>query len=165
MSQRLVVTTLALSLALLSSTAKAQMPNPYGMPVSLDNARRAAAASVAEARKNNWAMAVAVVDPAGVLVYYEKADGTQLASAEVAIDKARSAAIYKRPTKAFQDALAAGGDGLRILGLRGAVPVEGGNPLILDGKFVGAIGVSGGTSAQDNQVSKVGADALNPASK
>jgi glc operon protein GlcG len=165
MSQRLTVTTLALSLALLCSTAKAQMPNPYGTPVSLENAKKAAAASIAEAHRNNWAMAVAVVDPAGVLVYYEKIDGTQLASAVVAIDKARSSAIYKRPTKAFQDALAAGGDGLRILGLQGAVPVEGGNPLILDGKFVGAIGASGGTSAQDNQVSKAGADALNPAPK
>jgi glc operon protein GlcG len=165
MSQRMVVTTLALSLALLCTTAKAQMPNPYGMPVSLDNAKKAAAASVAEARKNNWAMAVAVVDPAGILVYYEKADGTQLGSATVAIDKARSSALFKRPTKAFQDALAAGGEGLRILGLTGAVPVEGGNPLIVDGKFVGAIGVSGGTSAQDNQVSKAGADALSPAPK
>src|SRR5437016_5249380 len=105
-------------------------------------------------------MAIAVVDPAGTLVYYEKADNTQLGSALVAIDKARSAALFKRPTKAFQDALAAGGAGLRILRLEGAVPVEGGIPLVIDGKIVGAIGVSGGTSAQDHQCAKAGADAL-----
>jgi uncharacterized protein GlcG (DUF336 family) len=105
-------------------------------------------------------MAVAVVDPAGNLVYYEKMDNTQLGSANVAIDKARSAALFKRPTKAFQDALAAGGDGLRILRLQGATPVEGGIPLVSDGKIVGAIGVSGGTSAQDGQCAKAGADAF-----
>jgi uncharacterized protein GlcG (DUF336 family) len=87
-------------------------------------------------------------------------DNTQLGSAEVAIDKARSAALFKRPTKAFQDALAAGGDGLRILGLKGAVPIEGGIPLVMEGKIVGAIGVSGGTSAQDGQCAKAGADTL-----
>jgi glc operon protein GlcG len=85
-------------------------------------------------------------------------DNTQLGSATVAIDKARSAALFKRPTKALQDALAAGGDGLRILRLQGAVPVEGGIPLLMDGKIVGAIGVSGGTSAQDGQCAKAGAD-------
>jgi len=78
----------------------------------------------------------------------------------VAIDKARTAALFKRPSKAFQDALAAGGDGLRILGLKGAVPIEGGIPLVMDGKIVGAIGVSGGTSAQDGQCAKAGADTV-----
>ena len=87
-------------------------------------------------------------------------DNTQLGSAIVAVDKARSAARFKRPTKAFQDALAAGGEGLRILGIEGAVPVEGGFPLIVEGKIVGAIGVSGATSAQDAQCSKAGADTL-----
>jgi uncharacterized protein GlcG (DUF336 family) len=100
------------------------------------------------------------VDPAGNLVYYEKMDNTQLGSANVSVDKARSAARFKRPTKAFQDALAAGGDGLRILGLEGAVPVDGGIPLVMDGKIVGAIGVSGAASAQDAQCSKAGADIL-----
>jgi uncharacterized protein GlcG (DUF336 family) len=138
--------------------AVAQMPNPYGMPISLENARKAAAPAMAEAAKNNWTMAVAIVDPGGNLVYYEKMDNTQLGSATVAIDKARSAALFKRPTKALQDALAAGGDGLRILRLQGAVPVEGGIPLLMDGKIVGAIGVSGGTSAQDGQCAKAGAD-------
>jgi uncharacterized protein GlcG (DUF336 family) len=87
-------------------------------------------------------------------------DNTQLGSANVAIDKARSAALFKRPTKALQDALAAGGEGLRILRIQGAVPVEGGIPLVMDGKIVGAIGVSGGTSAQDGQCAKAGAEAL-----
>jgi len=141
-------------------SALAQMPNPYGAPVSLENAKKAAAPALAEAAKNNWNMAVAIVDPSGNLVYYEKMDNTQLGSASVAIDKARSAALFKRPTKALQDALAAGGEGLRILRIQGAVPVEGGMPLLLDGKIVGAIGVSGGSSAQDGQCAKAGAEAL-----
>jgi len=139
---------------------RAQMPNPYGLSISVDDARKAAAPALAEAAKNNWKVAVAIVDPAGTLVYYEKMDNTQLGSANVAVDKARSAARFKRPTKAFQDALAAGGEGLRVLGLEGAVPVEGGFPLVMDGKIVGAIGVSGATSAQDAQCSKAGADSL-----
>ena len=147
------------ALAALTS-ALAQMPNPYGMPISLENAKKAAAPALAEATKNNWAMAVAIVDPSGNLVYYEKMDNTQLGSANVAIDKARSAALFKRPTKALQVALAAGGDGLRILRIQGAVPVEGGIPLVMDGKIVGAIGVSGGSSAQDAQCAKAGADTL-----
>jgi len=137
-----------------------QMANPYGAPISLENAKKAAAAAIAEARKNNWTMAVAIVDPNGTLVYYEKLDNTQIGSADVAINKARSAALYKRPTKAFEDALAKGGDGLRVLRLEGAIPVEGGIPIVIDGKIVGAIGMSGGTSAQDAQCAQVGADAL-----
>lgn len=142
------------------ATALGQMPNPYGLPISLENARKAAAPALAEATKNNWNMAVAIVDPSGNLVYYEKMDNTQLGSANIAIDKARSAALFKRPTKALQDALAAGGEGLRILRIQGAVPVEGGIPLVMDGKIVGAIGVSGGTSAQDGQCAKAGAESL-----
>jgi uncharacterized protein GlcG (DUF336 family) len=136
------------------------MPNPYGSPISLENAKKAAAPALAEAAKNNWNVAVAIVDPAGNLIYYEKMDNTQLGSANVAIDKARSAALFKRPTKAFQDALAAGGDSVRLLRIQGVVPVEGGIPLVADGKIVGAIGVSGVTSAQDNQCAKAGADTV-----
>src|SRR5689334_20166823 len=121
-------------------TALAQMPNPYGAPISLENAKKAAGPALAEAEKNHWNMAVAIVDPSGNLVYYEKMDNTQLGSANVAIDKARSAALFKRPTKALQDALAAGGEGWRIIRVQGAVPVEGGIPLVMDGKIVGAIG-------------------------
>ena len=150
----------AAAFALSASRALAQMPNSYGAPVNLENAKKAAAAAMAEARKNSWTMAVAITDTAGYLVYFEKIDGTQNGSAVVAVDKARSAALYKRPTKAFQDGLAAGGEGWRILRLEGAVPVEGGLPLVMDGKIVGAIGVSGGTAAQDGQAAKPGADAL-----
>lgn len=141
-------------------TLQAQMPNPYGMPIGVEDAKKAAAPALAEAVKNHWTIAVAVVDPSGNLVYYEKMDNTQLASANVAIEKARSAARYKRPTKAFQDAVASGGEGMRILALDGAVPLEGGFPLVMDGKIVGAIGASGATSAQDAQCSKAGADAM-----
>jgi glc operon protein GlcG len=140
--------------------ARPQMPNPYGLPISLENAKKAAASAVAEAAKNNWNVAVAIVDTAGTLVYYEKLDNTQVGSANVAIDKARSAALFKRPTKAFQDALASGGDGLRVLRLQGAVPSEGGIPLLTDGKIIGAIGVSGATNTQDAQCAKMGADAF-----
>src|SRR5581483_11373825 len=125
------------------ATAAAQAP-AYGPNISLDDAKKAAAAALAEARKNNWTMAVAIVDTAGVLVYYEKMDNTQNGSADVSVNKARSAARFKRPTKAFQDALAAGGAGLRVLGIEGAVPVEGGLPLFEGGKIVGGIGLSGG---------------------
>lgn len=149
---------IALMLAFCFLGMAAQMlPNPYGPSITVENAKKAAAAALAEAAKNHWTMAVSVVDPSGTLIYYEKMDNTQLGSAEVAIEKARSAARFKRPTKAFQDALAAGGGGMRILGLPGAVPVEGGIPLIADGKIVGAIGVSGDTSDHDGVCAAAGA--------
>jgi uncharacterized protein GlcG (DUF336 family) len=143
-----------------AGTAAAQLPNLYGQPISGDNAKKIAAAALAETRKNGWTMAVAVVDPAGELVYFEKVEGTQAASNNIAIEKARTAARFKRPTKAMQDQLAAGGEGWRLLGLREAVPVEGGLPLLIDGKIVGAIGLSGGTSAQDGVCAAAGAAAL-----
>src|SRR5580765_2192263 len=113
----------------------------YGLPVSLEDAKKAASAALAEARKNNWRMAAAVVDPSGTLVYFEKMDDTQNGSAVVAVDKARSAALFKRPTKAFQDVLAGGGVGLRVLRLNGAIPIEGGLPLVVGARIVGAIGL------------------------
>ena len=162
MSLKTVVKTVVVAVILLCglAMARAQIPNPYGAAVSLENARKAAAPAVAEAEKNHWNMAVAIVDTGGNLVYYEKMDNTQLASATVAIEKARCAAMFKRPTKAFQDTVAAGGDGLRVLSLKGVVASEGGIPLVMDGKIVGAIGVSGGTSPQDGQCAKAGADVL-----
>jgi glc operon protein GlcG len=150
----------AVLLALVATTAVAQMPNPYGPPITSEAAKKAAAAALAEARRNNWTMAAAVVDTGGDLVYFEKIDGTQAASTLIAQDKARSAVRFKRPTKDMQDVLAGGGAGLRFLALQGAVPVEGGVPLVVDGKIVGAIGVSGGTSAQDGQCARAGADAV-----
>jgi glc operon protein GlcG len=140
--------------------ASAQLPNPYGTPINTDAAKKVAAAALAEARRNNWAMAAAVVDPAGDLVYFEKIDGTQAASVTIAVEKARSSARFKRPTKALQDQVAAGGEGLRLLGLPGAVPVEGGVPIVMDGRIVGAIGLSGGTSAQDGVAAAAGASTV-----
>ena len=147
-------------IALAATPAFAQMPNPYGASISLENAKKLAALSVAEAGRNGWKMAVAVVDIAGDLVYFEKMDGTQAASVNIAQDKARSSVRFKRPTKAMQDVLAAGGAGVRFLALQGAVPFEGGLPIVMDGKIVGAIGASGGTSEQDGQAAKAGADSV-----
>ncbi len=161
MKKSLLISVLSLILLIvLGWDALAQMPNVYGLPINLDAAKKAAASAIAEARKNNWTMAVAITDIGGDLVYFEKIDGTQTGSVRVALGKARSAALFKRPTKVFQDVVAAGGEGLRILGLEGAVPIEGGLPLLMDGKIVGAIGVSGGTSQQDGVAAKAGADTL-----
>lgn len=143
-----------------SQSPTGQLPNPYGSSIALDSSRKVAALAIAEAHKNNWTMAIAIVDTSGNLVYFEKMDETQTASVNVSIDKARSAVLYKRPTKALQNMLAAGGAGLRVLGLEGAVPVEGGVPLLVDGKIVGAIGVSGDTSDHDGQCAQAGAAGL-----
>jgi glc operon protein GlcG len=152
----------ACAMATISASAQ-MMPNPYGPPTDLSTARKVADAAVAEAQKKGFKMAVAVVDPNGDLVYFEKMDGTQIASVQVSIQKAASATLYKRPTKKFQDALAAGGVGLRVLRLDRAVPVDGGLPLVSsDGKIIGAIGCSGDTSENDGIVCQSGADALNP---
>jgi glc operon protein GlcG len=136
------------------------MTQTYGSAIQLNTAKRAVAGAISEAARNGWTMAVAIVDPAGDLVCFEKMDETQTGSVTVSQSKARSAARFKRPTKAFQDALTSTPDGLRILGIEGAVPVEGGLPIVVDGKIVGAIGVSGGTSQQDGQCAKAALDAL-----
>ena len=133
---------------------------PYGLSIGLESAKTAAAAAVAEARRNNWNVAAAIVDTGGHLVYFEKMDGTQIGSVDVAIDKARSSALYRRPTRVFEDGVAAGGQGIRLLGLRGAVPLDGGIPIIVNGELIGAIGISGATGAQDGQLAQAGADAV-----
>jgi uncharacterized protein GlcG (DUF336 family) len=133
---------------------------PYGAPITLDQAKRVLAAAQAEARKNNWNMSIAIVDSGGHLVLLERMDGSQFVGAKVAQDKAWSAAAYKRPGKAFEDRLAKGGSELRILRLQGASPIDGGDPIVADGRLIGGIGVSGGTGEQDGQVSKAGASAL-----
>jgi glc operon protein GlcG len=140
--------------------SSAQMPNPYGTPVGLEDAKKVAAATAAEARKNTWTMAIAVVDSGGTLVYYEKMDSTQIGSAEVAIEKAKTAVRFKRPSKVFQDTVAGGGTGLRVLRLPGAVPLEGGVPLIVEGRIVGAVGVSGDSGDHDGQCAQAGASVL-----
>lgn len=157
---RLMVAAAVALVLTFASLAGAQGTMAYGTSINAETAKKVAAPALAEARKNQWAMAVAIVDTAGDLVYFEKMDDTQIGSVQVAQSKARSAARFKRPTKAFQDALAAGGEGLRILALDGAIPVEGGIPLVSGGKIVGAIGASGGTSQQDGVVAQAGASAL-----
>ena len=149
----------ALLCGLGSSFAQAQMAQ-YGANLTLEQARKVVAGALAEARRINVPMAIAVVDTSGNLVNFEKMDDTQFGSINVAIDKAVSSALFRRPTRAFQDGVASGGAGLLILQLRGASPVEGGIPITLDGKVVGAIGVSGGTLAQDALCASAGVSAL-----
>jgi len=132
----------------------------YGTPIATELAKKVAAAALAEARANGWTMGAAIVDPAGILVYFEKIDDTQHASCQIAIDKARSAAMFKRPTKTFQDSVERGGIGLRVMTLRGAMPVEGGVPLVINGLIVGGLGISGGTAEQDGQCAKAATDAM-----
>ena len=152
---------LALSVAVFAQAPPAPAPIvPYGVSIAPDVAKKVAAASIAEARKNNWAMAVAIVDTGGYLVYFERMQDTQLGSVEVAIEKAKTAALFRRPTKSFQDTVAAGGEGLRMLRLTGVIPVEGGIPIIADGKLIGAVGASGGSSDQDGHTAQAGVAAI-----
>jgi glc operon protein GlcG len=141
-----------------SHTAPAQMA--YGAPISLDQARKIMAAAETEARKNNWPVAIAIVDSGGYLVLFQRIDNTQFSSAQVAQDKAYSAVGYRRPTKAFQDGVAGGGAGMRLLNLRGASLLDGGLPIVADGKIIGGIGVSGVQGHEDAQVAKAGADTV-----
>ena len=134
----------------------------YGPAIGVEIARTVAAAAIAEGKKNAWTVAVAIVDTAGDLVFFERIDHTQVGSVKVSQDKARSAARFKRPTKTFEDALAGGRQA--ILAIADLTPVEGGIPLVIDGKIVGAIGVSGATSQQDGICAQAGADTLGQAS-
>ena len=144
----------------LAQTSAAPPPVPYGPSINIEMSKKVAAAAVAEARRAGFTMAIAIVDPAGDMIYFEKMDNTQAASVAIALDKARSSARFKRPTKAMQDILAAGGEGMRFLALQGAIPVEGGIPIMMDGKIVGAIGASGGSAEQDGQTARAGAAAV-----
>lgn len=145
--------------SMIGSAAAQQAPTPYGAPISTDAARKAMAAAEEEAKKNNWPVAIAIVDTTGSLSMLVKLDNTQTASVDIAIGKARTALEFRRPTKALQDAVAGGGAGLRLLSVPGAYLLEGGVPIIMDGKIVGAIGVSGVTSEQDAMVAMAGAAA------
>ena len=133
---------------------------PYGPPISLEQAKKVMAGAEAEAMKNKWNVVITVLDSGGHVVALHRLDGTQLGSIEAARQKAYSAVLYRRPTKVFQDLVGQGGPNLRLLRLSGASPLEGGIPILVDGKVVGAVGVSGATSEQDAQVAKAGADAL-----
>ncbi len=159
-------------LALLPATLVAQVPAapatppvatmslPYGAPISLVQARTVLAAARAEATANKWPVVIAIVDTGGHLVALERMDVTQYGSVEVALGKARTAAAFRRASKVFQDLVAGGGEGLRTLSLPGATPIEGGVPLVHEGKIIDAIGISGVTSVQDGQIARAGAAVL-----
>ena len=147
-----------LGFALSTTGADAQQRPPYGQAINLETAKKVGAAAAAEAKKNSWNVAIAVVDTHGFLVYYEMMDDTQTASATIAVEKARTAAMFRRPSKEFEDNIAAGR--VAVLGLPGATPIDGGLPIVVGGKIIGAVGVSGVTSAQDAQIAKAGIDGL-----
>ncbi|MGA7486389.1 MAG: heme-binding protein [Xanthobacteraceae bacterium] len=139
-----------------------QAPPPttaYGPPITFESAKKAMTAAEAEALRNRWGVAIAVVDSGANLVMLHRLDNAQLSSARIAEQKARSAVEFRRPTKALEDAVAGGGVGLRVLTF-GACVAEGGVPIVADGRIIGAIGVSGVASHQDAQVAQAGADAV-----
>jgi len=151
----------ALLLALvINLAAQPQIRPSYGPAITLEQAKKVLAAAETEARKNDWNVVVAIVDTGGNLVVLQRMDDTQIASVTVAQQKAWSAAGYRRSTKTFEEAVAAGPAGARTLALHGAMPVEGGLPIVVNGKIIGAIGVSGVTSQQDGQIANAGLGAL-----
>jgi glc operon protein GlcG len=158
---------LACAFVLSAGSAIAQTPPapsaatlPYGPPITLDQAKRAMAAAELEAAKNSWQVAITILDSGGNMIMFHRADNAQLSATTVSEGKARTALEFKRPSKALDDAIAAGGAGMRLLALKNITPIEGGLPIVVDGKIIGAIGVSGSLSSQDDQVAKAGADAL-----
>lgn len=155
------IRTIALGLALLGfllsgTTADAQLMEKKALTLAV--AKKIAAAAEETAAKNNWNVVIAIVDDGGNLQYLQRMDETQIGSVEVAIKKAHTSLAFKRPTKAFEDAIAGGR--VAVLGIYGALPIEGGLPIVLDGKVIGAIGVSGVTAPQDGMIAKGGLDAL-----
>ena len=133
-------------------------PAPYGAPITIEQAKKVMVAAEAEARKNNWPVVISIVDSGGHLVALQRLDA-QTASIDISIGKATTAAAFRRPSKALEDGLAAGGAGLRILSVRAATALQGGVPFVVDGKIIGGIGVSGVTAAQDEMVAMAGAAA------
>ena len=161
LSKSMVVAAMWAGLAIAAvSSARAQAPTPYGEPISLEDARKVIAAAEAEAKKNSWPVAIAIVDGSGHLVAFARLENTQLGSVEVALEKAKTAALFRRPTKVFEDTLAMGGVNLKLLKLPGALPIEGGVPIIQGGKVIGAIGVSGVKSIEDGQIAAAGLKAF-----
>jgi glc operon protein GlcG len=158
--QRLLSLAIGTALVLTAATAGAQAPPPYGPGITLDQAKKVMAGAEAEAKKNSWPVVITILDSGGNLVMTQRLDGAQFGSVEVAREKAYSAVAFRRPTKVFEDAVAQGGANLRILRLSGAMPLDGGWPIVIDGKIAGGIGVSGVTGAQDAQIGKAGVDTL-----
>ena len=166
-SQRLLSLVIGTALVFVAASVAAQQaaappppPPPYGPPITLEQAKKVLAGAEAEAMKNKWSMVIAVLDSGGNLVALHRLDGTQFGSIDVAKDKAYSAVAFRRPTKVFQDLLAQGGANTRLLGLRGASMLDGGIPIVVDGKLIGAVGASGGTGEQDAQVARAGIENL-----
>jgi glc operon protein GlcG len=143
-----------------SAQASAQAPMTYGETINIENAKKAAGAAEAEAKKHNLAMCISVVAPSGDLIYFERMDNCQFASIKIAQHKARAAATYRRPIKTFAERIAQGGAGLTVLTLDDVIASDGGYPLVMGGKVVGAIGCSGGTPQEDGQVCQVGVNAV-----
>jgi glc operon protein GlcG len=150
--------TLSMAVALLLAAASAAAQTVDRRVITLDGAKAILAAAEAEALKNKWTVAIAVVDESGNLIAFHKIDDTQMGSIDIAIGKARTAARMKRPTKALEDAVAGGRT--VMLALEGVTPLEGGVPVTIDGRVIGAVGVSGVTSQQDAQVAQAGVAAL-----
>ena len=132
----------------------------YGAPITLDQAKKVMAAAEAKAKQNKWSVAVSIVDSGGHAVMLHRLDGTQLASIRIAEGKARTAVEFRRPTKALEDVIAAGGAGLRYFTVPDVNLMEGGVPIVVDGKVVGGIGVSGVHSKDDAKIARAGADAI-----
>lgn len=156
------VLSLALGTVLLftAASAIAQAPPPsYGTPISLEQAKKVMAGAEAEAKKNNWPVVIVVLDSGGQLVMLQRLDNAQWGSVDIAREKARSAVALRRPTKALQDLIAQGGANLRLLNIGYSV-LEGGIPIVVDGKIIGSVGVSGVTSQQDAQIAQAGIDAM-----
>jgi glc operon protein GlcG len=140
----------------------AMTPAAYGDTITIETAKKAAAGAIAEAKKRNWnALCVAIVGPSGDLVYFEKQDNCQYASIGISQHKARTAARYRRPTLVFERLIGKGAFFNYLATLDDVIASRGGNPLMVGGKIVGAIGVSGGTGSQDDVVSMAGVAALN----
>ncbi|TVP94438.1 MAG: heme-binding protein [Planctomycetaceae bacterium] len=151
-----------LAAVLVAVPVRAQQPPEYGLPIDLATAKKVMAAAEAEAKRQSWPVAIAIVDTHGVLVLFQRMDNTQYGSVQVAIEKASTAALFRRETKVFQDLLGEGGSSLRLLKLPAALPLEGGIPILVDGKVIGAIGVSGVKSNEDAEVGFAGLKALAP---
>jgi glc operon protein GlcG len=146
---------LGVAAATIACTVSAQDRRPdYGPSITVTQAKKVAAGVLAECAKNSWNVAVAVVDPHGYLVYFERMENTQYASMDIAVGKAKSAATYRRPTRAFADAINKGGPATATL--PGVFASPGGVPLMVDNKVIGAVGVSGVTGDQDEQCAKAG---------
>lgn len=155
-----LLTCLFIAAVVIGAVGWAEAQPAYGPSITLEQAKKVVAGAEAEARKNNWPVVIAILDSGGNIVLLQRLDNTQFGSVEVARQKAWSAVAYRRPSKVWQDVVAGGGAGLRILKLEGAAPLEGGLPILVDGRIVGAIGVSGVTGEQDGQIAKAGVDAL-----